>query len=126
MNLPEINTNEIELKYSNAKIQDTPQINELFKEYSIDYSGFMEKFRKYYLVKDLKNLVQLAYDNYDENIHTNNLWWFELLSKLFSLNNLDITAESLYNQASELKIQRTVEETLESMNEKLGYIELIK
>ena len=106
MNIPKIEKLEIELKFTDAKIEANPELLELFNKTNINLEWYMLEFRKCIINEDFNWLLQLAYNNFEPRNQPWTFGWFDVLSWLLKEIDINISWENLSTQTKSLWIKR--------------------
>lgn len=106
MNIPKLENIELELNFTDTKINQNQELLTLFNKTNINLEWYMLEFRKCIINQDFDWLLQLAYNNFEPRNQPGTFWGFDILSKLLEEINISISWENLLSQAKNLWIRR--------------------
>jgi hypothetical protein len=106
LNIPKLENIELELKFTDAKVNQNQELLTLFNKTNINLEWFMLEFRKQLINQDFDWLIKLAYNNFEPKNQLWTFWGFDILSKLLKEININISWENLLSQAKNLWIKR--------------------
>ena len=122
MDILKLEDTELEIKFTDIKIQENTELVELFNKTHINIEWFMQEFRKCLINQNFHWLLQHAYNNFEPRNQSDTFGGFDVLSRLLKMIDVNISWENLLSQAKSLKLKKEMDMRVQKLNKVLDWI----